>query len=1535
MNANGCLLTAVALGCICSVRAETLGFWTFDGTSGEPVVATTNQCDTADCLTGFAIGTGGSLPVYSDDIPGRYVTSALVGGRVLAAAAKSVKFDGGSSPSVGGALRSSDLRTRLSKLDAFTVEYFFKLDASYVWRNWFAMKFGDSLSVKMADRTLTQMCTQVGAGGGSEHYKELQYTSVGAWHHAALVWRRETGTLDTYVDYQLLFSVGSVDFPALETDQPAYFGCGSNGAGEAMNGKLFGLRVSDVALGPTEMLAVANEDPAARSDPHTVFHWSFEDADAVDGADVTSADAAGDNAQPLRAHGLMQNSRLPSWSSEAIGRRQRIVRFGSGGRLRDNGRAVRFYGYSDDYPNSWAGSQLQQNAQIADAETLPPSFTYEFFLKRDLSPSAKTGGTNGQLIAARGRGPINTQEQYCDWRLLWRTNGLLFYYTTEVGDTKSVNLGKGIDDGEWHHFAFSYDEITDEVLLYLDRRQVQRLQLPAPIQRTQEYVHILGRGLNASGFNGWIDEVRLSDTVLEPEDFLRLDRRPGFVVSLDARREPAPAPVPEPAAPPASPSPFVTDGTTSGAVYALKQVVVSPDTSAQQVERLQDFAEYRTGRKCVTAGLLSNTTTDRRPSGCNAITVCGADSPLVRITFWGSAGGSNFGYPFADLADDPPRIENNPATGVTRFVKPYSNGTERCTFTWTMTPTEDGKVRVDWDTQSERVVQPWFVFAQDLYRTQTIRFGSNAYANYSDEELKAAANGKTRSFSSGDISVDAGSPATGVELKFAEASSGVTTESVSYTTYQSNLVHGLIFRANVGKGGGTSASSGSFTIDLGESMTLREGGAEPAGPVSYWASDAQEVPRRPTRNLLPNPGFEQGFRYWRDGQGGAFYQEVAPDEERYQIVVTNTPCGEGSRALRVCGKQNKAMYIRTFPLSLEKGERYTLSAWVKAPKDQQSADVCLMSASPHGGFNWTTGRTGWIANREWERKSYTFTADGGGVMVEVGGYELLFDGFQLEKGETATEWTCDPIEGQLDTVRDDDQLTKSDPLTMTYEMTGRPGLAALVDFRLENAFRENVWSNAVRVRMDADGRASVPLAFDPAVVGEGMFVLRTGYRIPGGIAWCDHHRFTRMDPADPNIATRNVFGNLYPDDRLARADRLVRRMTEWGFHSTDWGSTSDMTSPDRHKLPFIRQYDIFDWARAITSDGCFADYKNWTSVSDELAAKIEQTAYDIVRTNDARFTVWTFGNEEEYSTAAERHPAEYAKAQVACYRGVKRANPDAWVLPTHGTSGYCAARGHLQIDRYLEEALKLGVRYDAVGIHQYGNIDGGTLGARDIVEETHHLMERLAHYGYPDTTPILTTECFDITETSLPEWDTNSYDSFKAGKSGYGWNNREFVQAASVARIYLAVLHDWPRHRMANIWVDYPILDHDQMPLLLCKVPNTFATHFGDVRLTDDIRADGGIRAYVFRRGDGTGVAAVWVVNKEVENGYERGPTVTLPLPADTRAYDFTGTERRLDRTDGAVTLPLTPAPLILRAADPAALAESISIAVMKSSAKF
>ena len=43
----------------------------------------------------------------------------------------------------------------------------------------------------------------------------------------------------------------------------------------------------------------------------------------------------------------------------------------------------------------------------------------------------------------------------------------------------------------------------------------------------------------------------------------------------------------------------------------------------------------------------------------------------------------------------------------------------------------------------------------------------------------------------------------------------------------------------------------------------------PVRGIDFYAHDRLHVPLPPTRNLLPNPSFESGLRYWRFNENGS------------------------------------------------------------------------------------------------------------------------------------------------------------------------------------------------------------------------------------------------------------------------------------------------------------------------------------------------------------------------------------------------------------------------------------------------------------------------------------------------------------------------------------------------------------------------------------------------------------------------------------------------------------------------------------------
>ena len=126
---------------------DTIAFYDFkDGTSGDVVASVTNGVDSS-LFPGTGSVLGGSI-TFSSQCPAAKIYGSSRVGDVLVENPQSVHFESGRS-NYGGKLSLASLATSLSRLDAYTVEFFFKMEAYDRYRTMAAWKFGDEVAVKV------------------------------------------------------------------------------------------------------------------------------------------------------------------------------------------------------------------------------------------------------------------------------------------------------------------------------------------------------------------------------------------------------------------------------------------------------------------------------------------------------------------------------------------------------------------------------------------------------------------------------------------------------------------------------------------------------------------------------------------------------------------------------------------------------------------------------------------------------------------------------------------------------------------------------------------------------------------------------------------------------------------------------------------------------------------------------------------------------------------------------------------------------------------------------------------------------------------------------------------------------------------------------------------------------------------------------------------------------------------------------------------------------------------------------------------
>ena len=764
-------------------------------------------------------------------------------------------------------------------------------------------------------------------------------------------------------------------------------------------------------------------------------------------------------------------------------------------------------------------------------------------------------------------------------------------------------------------------------------------------------------------------------------------------------------------------------------------------------------------------------------------------------------------------------------------------------------------------------------------------------------------------------------------------------------------------------------TKGRFIFDLGKSSVMKTAAFPSVGGIDFWKNDALHVPVRPTRNQLVNGSFEQGLKGWHWEDWGA---QWSPAEKPHEEVVAGGRVG--GHALLLRANMPKAPSLCSQSMSLTPEKPHVLSFYAKHDRDKTVLfDVKVQSPARSGRYysNSKGGRAFKpvaVKPGDWQRFEIPFTPDKGGIYVNFSapgwndGTEMMIDGIQVEQAEKATDFVDDPFQAILRTSRYPyNDLRPGDDYALALDIAAQEGAKGSVRVRIENFYSEVKYDRTFAL----DGPAKLPLAVDPAALGKGIFVVRLDYVIPT-LSWTDYARFSVLSPLANKHATAQFYAN-HPMwfVRSTRLHDIMRKFVEWG-----WGSFANAHGEiTADKFPWnkqlrelgIRNY-IHELSGEIENGGTgilhrpefasiakvypkgWSGYRYWKEITPEALSFIEKAAYQVGLEADPKDDLFAFAGEEEGWVRDVIGWEAHWSCVEAMMKGVKRAFserglPRPRFISSQGISHYFAGRNYDAIDGFLGTAAKYGVKYDAVAIHPYSNIDTGILGPHDADKETQHLIDQMKSHGYDETTPIYFAECFNMMPWRIPAWGCDGWgDNFRRNKAPTQARGvRECTMAGSQARLYLLALKFWPQVRLVHAWNCEPFLDVDLAPLSHVLAANTLGNLLPDPEYVGGAQPYGDVRGLCFRRKDkGDCLLAVWTTNHEVEYGERKSPVLEMALPDDVRFVDFECNERvpseKQTVTDASgarrYLVPLTPAPLFILSKDAEGLLKGIREAV-------
>ena len=562
---------------------ETLGLWTFNGTSGtyacgnKEEIVFPNHVSRADSLklqlawADNATATT-EAPLYTNDVQCAYLFDGAACTNLLAECGTSAIFrhDNWRNVTAAGDGSWNKANSYLTLQEAGALikdrDWTLEMIAHFGFRNGWATIV--SLGTNTGNRASFTLRTN-GKGMSNSfataaettqpninytYCKYDSFTQAGTaynvfvaddrWHHIAVKWSESEKTLRLYVDYALIqsgtFNYWSTKGVNLQLDDHAQFVLfGKTG----VNSNLPTIQAVRLTRGdlPVENFLFTSK---FRDRPDTVAHWRF------DGEPGQTVQILPESIMPNRTDLQLWKHMESDQTMAFVAPLQPFVK-GEDGVVTNksavgwSGNSVRKVGYTSNssyyYDETRTFFNIIRDNPAMTVEGTGDSFTHEMFvfcrtnnlyyITNSTPSSAKTlffgegGGTGGFTSYGSSVNWIVSQEQAGTAEGLAK---IKFEYTYQDdalanGGTRASSTTY-VTTNEWHHLALTYNAPARRVNFYVDYQSVYENTLNAGYHMTRGK-GIVGAGDMAygyhHGFEGAIDDWRISRRALSPAEFLR------------------------------------------------------------------------------------------------------------------------------------------------------------------------------------------------------------------------------------------------------------------------------------------------------------------------------------------------------------------------------------------------------------------------------------------------------------------------------------------------------------------------------------------------------------------------------------------------------------------------------------------------------------------------------------------------------------------------------------------------------------------------------------------------------------------------------------------------------------------------------------------------------------------------------------------------------------------------------------------------------------------------------------------------------
>ena len=698
---------------------------------------------------------------------------------------------------------------------------------------------------------------------------------------------------------------------------------------------------------------------------------------------------------------------------------------------------------------------------------------------------------------------------------------------------------------------------------------------------------------------------------------------------------------------------------------------------------------------------------------------------------------------------------------------------------------------------------------------------------------------------------------------------------------------------------------------------------EIVGGVDFRSENDFRVPVYNEKgNLLMNPSFESGMRYFRTDK---FWKQYLTTDDAHS--------GRYSARLPV-------QYNGTFPpvgykvlgVVLKPDTWYTVSCFVKSATGEPLKDIGSLNQwqargtagfsnmlkpatfKPIGG-DWTPDARGWVRVAGSFHTSSNYDGKVASPVHEAlvwGGFaaDVFYDDFQLEEGTKPTPFRGPAVGLDIWTGNPEPYFvndTEKGPFYLV--VSGEEGAKATLEITHRDIMeRSTMPKKTVEIEIPVGGMLRIPLGnredFPKGVNGFAVRVTESD-----GFVYEDYLRFNRFHFADGKAKNRRMQTTSHFChgwfNRRKNSVSDFRQLMFLGFgglsYTDDWADTNRNTRAD---FDFMRRYGLEDywgnggvWYSPYGKAAPDGVPQSWKGVSirqmetypEEYLKAVEEAMYVQAKAYPY-VNFWSMASEPQggYKTLMSGKLDEYAKLIHAVYTGLKRANPKATLQPYGAYNMEQLGRGWISAMMDTLHRMFPKDDFPVIDVHSYRSFPEHP----SLEEDFLAFLDCLKRSGYPNIKVKVGegSYYFPMMRRSinmLPWTGVHEHDGYSPVViPGYDLGAGEKIGATLNIRESLVYFKHMDRIHSTCSW--NPLCVDSRTPCAWTLANASLLEMIGDSeKFVEDIRFSTECRCYVFDDGHGSTVAAVWNANERFDRGLDEPTTLRFAEVPGLEIYDL------------------------------------------------